>query len=378
MDVAVAATGVIRGEVRHVRTTLCSGRRRTPQLGVKGGNHVSDSTSHARSAHAAKPSRAGFVRTVVGDLPATSALGVCDAHEHVATQGPWLAENLTEFVLDDLDRTLVDLRAYRAAGGGWIVDAMPTGAGRDAARLAQVAQQSGVPVVCSTGVHQSRFYPSQHPLLTCERQQLLELFVREIMDGVDDGAGPLGVRAGAIKVACDGERLSWHEQERFIAAAQAQRHTSCAILTHTAGGREAYEQVAVLLGNGATLSQVVLSHCDVNPDLAYHRELLSAGVCLEYDQHFRQISRGDGAIAIDLIVELVGEFPDQILLGMNMARRGYWRGYGGRPGLAWLQTDLLPMLRRSGVSDRQLAGISVENAVRAFALRLPISKEHGE
>ena len=312
-----------------------------------------------------------FVRTVLGDLPATSALGVCDAHEHVVIRGDWLAEHFPEFVLADLDRTLVDLRGFRAAGGGWIVDSMPTGAGRDAALLAQAAQRSGVPIVCPTGVHQSRYYPPQHPLVAADRDQLAELFVREITAGIDDGAGTLDFRAGVIKVASDAERLTNSEKERFIAAAIAQRQTGCPILTHTAGGRDAYEQVAVLLGHGATPSQVVLSHCDKNADAAYHRELLEAGVCLEYDQHFRQLSRDERCAAVDLIVELVGDFPDQLLVGMDMARQKYWRGYGGAPGLAWLLTDLLPMFRRAGVTDQQLVRISVENAVRAYAFRPP-------
>ncbi len=341
------------------------------QHSAQGKATVTKPSSTVDSRSSAKGHPAGFVRTVVGDLPATSALGICDAHEHVVMRGEWLAEHFPEFVLADLDRTLVDLRGFRAAGGGWIVDSMPTGAGRDVALLAQASEQSGVPIVCPTGVHQKRYYPSKHPLLSLDRDRLVELFVREITAGIDDGAGTLDFRAGVIKVASSGERLTRREKERFVAAALAQRQTGCPILTHTSGGREAYEQVAVLVGHGATSSQVVLSHCDKNADTSYHRELLEAGVCLEYDQHFRQLSRGERSVGADMIVELVDEFPNQLLVGMDMARQEYWRGYGGRPGLAWLMTDLLPLLRRSGVSERQIIGISIENAVRAFAFRPP-------
>jgi 5-phospho-D-xylono-1,4-lactonase len=312
-----------------------------------------------------------FVRTVTGDLPATSALGICDAHEHVSMHNDWLAANFPEFVLDDLDRTLVDLRGFRAARGGWIVDSMPTGAGRDAACLLDASKKSGVPIVCPTGVHLPKYYPPEHPLLALNRDGLAELLIGEISQGVDDGAGRLAIRAGVIKVASEGDRLSSAERERLVAAAIAQKHTGCPILTHTAGGREAYEQVAILVGNGATPSQVVLSHCDKNPDVKYHRELLSSGVCLEYDQHFRQHGRNERCVAVDLMRDLASEFPQQLLIGMDMGRRAYWRGYGGRPGLAWLLTDLLPMLRRSGLTDRQIAQISVENAVGAFAFRVP-------
>jgi phosphotriesterase-related protein len=198
---------------------------------------------------------------------------------------------------------------------------------------------------------------------------LAELYVGEINSAVDDGAGPLAVRAGVIVVACDAARLTSREKQRFVAAARAHQQTGCPILAQTAGGREAYEQVAVLLGNGATPSQVVLTHCDANNDAKYHRELLAAGVCLAYDRHFRQLSQTMECVALDMITALADEFPRQLLLGMDMTRQKYWRGYGGRPGLAWLLTDFLPMLRRSGISERHLANISSENAVRAFAFR---------
>ena len=81
----------------------------------------------------------GFVRTLLGDLPTDGSLGVCDAHEHVIMHGDWLDGHFSEFVLADLDQTLQDMCGFRAAGGGWIVDSMPTGAGRDAALLAQAA-----------------------------------------------------------------------------------------------------------------------------------------------------------------------------------------------------------------------------------------------
>lgn len=321
------------------------------------------------------PAEQSFIRTVLGDLPATAKLGICDAHEHVAMGGTWLAENFPEFMLDDAERVLVDLRAYRAAGGGWIVDSMPTGAGRDAALLAQVAEQSSVPVVCPTGVHQSRYYRSDDPILSKSRDVLTELFIREIEIGIDDGAGQLAIRAGVIKVASDGERLTKVEHERFAAAAIAQQATGCPILTHTSAGRDAYEQVACLLAHGANLTQVILSHCDKNPDAKFHRELLGTGALLEYDQHFRQLARGERCVAADLIVELIGDFPHQLLVGMDLARQKYRKGYGGTPGLAWLVTDFLPRLRRCGLSPQQVEQLAVTNALRAFSFRKP-PEEH--
>ncbi|HMO86416.1 MAG TPA: hypothetical protein PKC18_16005 [Lacipirellulaceae bacterium] len=327
---------------------------------------MKSAASHADGESPRNVARQPFIRTLLGDLPASPALGACDAHEHIVMHSSWLATNFPEFVLADADRALIDLTAFRSAGGGWIVDSMPTGAGRDATLLAQVAQASQVPIVCPTGVHQEQYYPPDHLLLAMTRDPLCALFVDEISRGIDDGAGRLEHRAGVIKVASSDERLTAREIERFTAAALAQQQTGCPILTHTQGGRDAQEQVAILAANGARLSHVVLSHCDRNPDATYHRDLLQTGVCLEYDQHFRQLQRGERCVTADLIAELCDEFPNQLLVGMDLARRRYWNGYGGSPGLAWLMTDFIPMLREASMTEFRLHTVAVENAIRAF------------
>ena len=138
-------------------------------------------------------------------------------------------------------------------------------------------------------------------------------------------------------MASDGERLTAQGEKRFVAAAIAQQQTGCPILTHTDGGTDAFAQVDCLIAHGAAVSHVVLSHCDKNRDVSFHRDLLQAGVCL--------------------------------VVGMDLARQKYWRGYGGQPGLAWMLTDFLPTLRSEGLSAQQIARISIHNAANAYAFR---------
>lgn len=310
-----------------------------------------------------------FVRTLLGDLPATRELGICDAHEHVIIRGEWIATHFPDILLDDEERILVDLQDFKEVGGGWIVDSMPTRAGRDAALLAQVANKSGIPIVCPTGVHQPKYYAPHDPLVAMNRESLAKLFIREITRGIDDGAERPDLRAGVVKVANSGARLTDIERERFAAAAICQRETGCPILTHTEAGSDAYEQAIWLRENGASPSQVVLSHCDKRGDLAYHRDLLQTGICLEYDQHFRQVLRGEPCHSVDLIVSLIDEFPYQLLVGMDMARRVYWKGHGGRPGLSWLVREFVPRLRQAGLQEHQIDLIMIDNALKAFSFR---------
>ena len=70
----------------------------------------------------------------------------------------------------------MDLREFRDAGGGWVIDTMPTGAGRRARKLAAASQQSGVHIVCPTGLHLPLYYPPDHPMLSMDQEELAEVF----------------------------------------------------------------------------------------------------------------------------------------------------------------------------------------------------------
>lgn len=307
-----------------------------------------------------------FVRTILGDLP-TNELGRCSAHEHIIINGLLIAERHPEFLLDDIEAACVDLREFHGAGGRWVVDCMPTGSGRCALKLATVSQRSGVHVVCPTGLHLLSYYPSNHPMLSMDREKLADLFVREVVEAISDDAGPLPYRAGVVKVAGSFEKLTPLEREAFAAAAEASSRTGCPIITHTERGTAGEEQIRLLLDGGADPVHVVLSHADRLPDIAYHRTLLSSGATLEYDQHFRTYLKEGTCPTVDLIARLAPEFPDQIVVGMDMARRSYWHGHGGRPGLVWLLTALPALLKERGMSDPLIERILNHNPARAFA-----------
>jgi 5-phospho-D-xylono-1,4-lactonase len=307
-----------------------------------------------------------FIRTLLGDLP-TDGLGRCSGHEHLIIDAPYIAEKHPEFLLDDVEAACVDLREFRDAGGGWVVDAMPIGAGRCVLKLATVSQRSGVHVVCPTGLHLPIYYPPEHPMLSMDRDKLTELFVSEIVEAVRGEADPLPYRAGVVKIAGNLGKLTPHQREAFAAAAETSRRTGCPIITHTEQGTAGEEQVRLLLDGGAHPAHVVLSHTDRLPDIPYHRALLSSGVTLEYDHHFRTYLKDGTCPTADLVAKLAPDFPDQVVVGMDMARRSYWHGLGGRPGLVWLLTVLPALLRERGLHDDLIEHVLTHNPARAFA-----------
>ncbi len=305
-----------------------------------------------------------FVRTVRGDVP-TEGLGIVYAHEHVVIKGPFVAERFPEFLLDDLDAITDELKALRRRGVGTMIDAMPTDAGRSAVDLIEVSKRTGMALVAATGLHLRLYYPPDHWVDTIDEDALAERFVREIEEGME----ATGARAGVIKVAGSLDRLTDLERRNFRAAARAQRATGCPILTHTEGGTAALEQVRILQDSGADPAHVVLSHLDRNGDLAYHREVLSTGVRLEFDSAFRWGVRENRTQA--LILALAPEFPDALVLGMDAARPAYWRSFGGEPGLAYLVDSFVPALREAGLQEGLLQNILVHNPAQAYSFGAP-------
>lgn len=149
----------------------------------------------------------------------------------------------------------------------------------------------------------------------------------------------------------------------------AHKRTGAPILTHTEQGAGALEQVRLFQDLGASLTHLVLSHTDRKPDPAYHREILSTRVMLEYDSAFRWSER-DGNPTLALVLTMFAEgFGRQILLGMDAARRKYWRSYGGNPGLRFLLHNFVPRRRSGGLGQNEIDAIFIRNPQRCYSFR---------
>jgi len=313
-----------------------------------------------------------FVRTVTGDVDATE-LGVCYAHEHIIIDPSFTTFRYPEFLLDSVDLACADVLEFRAAGGKTLVDSMPCGGGRNAVKLAEIANRTETHIVCPTGLHLQKYYPPGHWGEHLSAVEIADLFVAEIEDGIDvhDYNGPFirrsEHRAGLIKVATSGKESTPHERKVLEAAAIAHRRTGAPILTHTEQGEGALEQVQAFRELGANLGHVVLSHTDRKPDPGYHKEILSSGVLLEYDSAFRWPA-GEKNPTLDIVIVMVeAGFVGQIVLGMDAARRKYWRSYGGGPGLRFLLTEFVPRLRAAGLSAEDVDTIFVRNPAGCYA-----------
>lgn len=301
----------------------------------------------------------GMVTTVLGPIE-PGALGIVDAHSHVWVEpvpdalapGPSLA---------DREPILVELRAFREAGGGAIVDCQPHGCGRNGNVLAGLSRASGVALVACTGFHRRRYYAPDHPLWELDAGTAAGGFVAELQQGLlETRTRQEPVRAGFMKAACEAT-LAETPRNLLVGAAWAARQTGAALAVHTERGEAAEEIVQFLASEGVGVEQMILCHMDKRPDFGLHRELAQAGVLLEYDT-FHRPKYDPEANLWPLIAQMAAAGLDgSVALATDMADSALW-AYGGGPGLTSLPTRIRARLREldlPNISIQRMLGTNI-------------------
>jgi len=309
------------------------------------------------------------IQTVLGRIDA-STLGVTDCHDHLFINGGMPVVHYPDFRLNDFDRICTEVEQFRHAGGSAIVEMSPIDWGRDSESMIRLSAKSGVQVISATGFHKLFYYSDIHWVYSYSEEQLINLVVAELTDGLDihNYSGPIversSARAGIIKVGTQTGRFSPTEEKLLRVAARSHLLTGAPILTHTDEGALALEQVRFLTDLGVPAGCLGLSHVDRRTDLGFQVELAATGVFLEYDAMPR-VAKGFDRSSLQLILSMVEKgFASNLLLGSDISRQGYWKSYGGQPGLAFLVSDFRHQLARAGLSGAILDTIYVENPQR--------------
>ncbi|MFC7079362.1 phosphotriesterase family protein [Halorussus caseinilyticus] len=258
------------------------------------------------------------ITTVTGKLSADE-MGRTLPHEHVAYGVPgWrIDKSVAPYDRDECRRRAVETlsRLREEFGLDTLFDATMNDAGRDARLLRDVAEESGVSIVCSTGTYPesrgSTTYFDQHRrLLGDVTDELEELFVTELRDGIRD----TGVRAGIVKVGSSNGEITDYDDALLRAAARTQRRTGAPILTHTESGTMGVEQAETLLDAGANPDRTVIGHIDQH-DPEVQRELVEMGVRIGFDQIGTNGDETDDDTRIERVASLCRDgYADRILL----------------------------------------------------------------
>lgn len=296
-----------------------------------------------------------FFRTILGDQN-PSEMGLTYSHEHIVIEDSYVTAANAIFLLNDVPKITEELNGFFKAGGKTVVDAMPANSGRNPLKLAAISRSSNLNIIATTGLHLEIYYPENHWRYTYSEDQLTELFIDDIEIGIDqfDYSGPFIKRtkhkAGLIKLATGNEPITNHQEKIFRAVVNAHLETGAPILTHTNFGKQALEQALLFEKLGAKLEHVVISHVDRAKDIKYNRSVLDVGVKVEYDSAFRWKPE-DLNHTLQLLENLLPYYPNQITMGMDMAKNTYWKSYGGSPGLNYLLETIPAFLESKGLSN---------------------------
>ncbi len=322
------------------------------------------------------------VQTVLGPI-GLDQLGRTLMHEHLFIAFPG-----AEFDPDaKLDRPAFTAEAVKRLrqlreehGVRTFVDPCPIELGRDAGMMAEIAEKSGMNVVCTTGFY---FEDMGLPVYWRARtvEEIAALYIREITQGIGD----TGVKAGAIKVATGAPAITPLERKFLDAACIAQKATGVPIITHTQDGVNGPEQVTAFREGGVSPHRCLIGHCCGNPDPAYHRRVAEGGAYIGFDRIgivrlqpdevradnlVRLVRAGYGAHVLmsqDRHCGWLGKLPRQVS-AEEQARMDALRAEGKwPPPYTYMFTDFVPMLRDRGLRDDEIASILEENPRRFFA-----------
>ena len=308
------------------------------------------------------------VQTVLGPIDPAD-LGVTLPHEHTQI-ALWQIPDRWDYWQLTRDRVTIleELRAYRDAGGRSLVDLTLPGVGRDPAWLVDLSQASGLHLVMGCGWYRGAYYPADALIDRRSVDDLADELVREATLGVEES----GVRPGIIgEIGTDKPWLSAQEERVHRAAARAARRTGLAITTPAVLSPVGLAQLQIFEEEGADPARVVIGHADSYPVLEHYLAIVERGASVEFDflgMAFTPTERHGEERVVELLCELLARgHGDRILLSQDVCHDSQLRRYEGH-GYTYLARSFLPRLLAAGVSEAEIAAITVANPGRLLTI----------
>jgi len=305
-----------------------------------------------------------FVRTIFKDV-SPKDLGITHVHEHLVSHPPlWKVKEDPDLLIDDAGKGAMELKNFYISGGRTLVECTAIDYGRDINALIKIAEQvPEVNLIVVTGFNLGSYYPTW--VYKKSLDELVDLLVTEVLKGIEGTRA----RAGVIKIGTSYNHIMQVEEKTLRAGAKAHIETGAPIISHTSLGTMAHEQIEILKEEGVDLGKVAFSHIDHNLDYWYQRKIAETGAYLVYDC-IGKIKYYPDEWRINLMKKLIKTgYAENILISGDMARRSYFKSYGGGPGLGFIITKFIPRLREEGFSRELIDKIFIENPARYLAFK---------
>jgi phosphotriesterase-related protein len=259
-----------------------------------------------------------------------------------------------------------------------VVDATTNEAGRDPELLKEISQKTGINIVCSSGYYyEGEGAPAYFKFrsgLGDINAEVYEMFKKETTEGI----GNTGIKNGVFKLASSRDLITDYEKVFFKAAAKVSKEEGIPIITHTQEGKQGPEQADLLISEGADPKHIMIGHIGGSTDIDYLIRTLEKGVYIAFDRFGIQglVGAPFDNRRVACLIGLIGiGYADKIMMSQDMVN--FWLGRplvlpdAAKKILAnWSSThifkDIIPMLKKGGVTDEQINTMTVENPKRLF------------
>ncbi len=308
------------------------------------------------------------INTVTGTIR-PEQLGRTLMHEHVFVQyggpSPDCCRPGRRFdeIVSTCSAFIEQLRRY---GVQTLIDPTTVDLGRNVPLLAALSAQTGLTIVCATGIYSTATYRQVREQLGGGPEAVAALFIRELTEGIGD----TGIKAGIIKVVTGAPVIDADEHELLQVAASASVATGAPIITHTEGVL-GDEQQRILTNAGVPARRISIGHSCLSTDFGYHQRILRDGSYLGFDR-FGMPGMPDEVRADSLLKLIVAGYASRLFVSHDSV--WYWVG-GPTLGVGayknWRPTNfferVIPMLAYGGVTDEHITTMLADNPRRFFA-----------
>ncbi|MBM7600008.1 phosphotriesterase-related protein [Virgibacillus halotolerans] len=327
-----------------------------------------------------------FIRTFQGDIK-PEELGVTYSHEHIVCRPPyWMEQENDDLLLDDKEKSKLDVLDFKQLGGQAIVDATAVDYGRDVRAVQEIGIETGVTIIGTAGFNKSFLwdaaipehvkqvtgdYPTYAAWIEAKTiNELADFVIQEIEVGLEG----TNIPGGQVKFGTGYNRITPLEEKTLRAVARAHHETKAPLHSHTEAGTMGLEQMALLKSEGVNLEHISFGHMDRNPDPFYHEKIARSGALLSFDG-ISKIKYAPESTRIQCILALVEKgYADQILVSGDTARKTYYKHYDYGLGLENILGKWIPRFieeaDQQGFDGKQLIEkFFVQNPARCFTFK---------
>ena len=322
------------------------------------------------------------VQSVLGPID-TAEMGPTLVHEHVRVCYP--GDNLDPHNTWDRQQN-VDVAVERMArladnGVRTIVDPCPIDLSRDPELMAEVARQSGMQIICSTGFyHEDIGIPYYWRVRSSE--EIAELYLHEIEHGI----GETGIRPGCIKIASF-DPVGEYDRKVIRGAALAAAGSGVTIISHCENSNGGDIQQEILAGEGVDIGRCLIGHQDQAADPQQLVKLAERGSFVGVDRVGYDVLAPDERRVVLVMAMVEAGKGDQVCLsqdhmgclcsprmpfrlpeGMEEMADGILAGLNDRlyERRDYLFTGLQPDLEKAGLDRSTFDSILTDNPRRLF------------